>query len=265
LTNSAPLLAKGKIKPLPPVLVALCIQFLAFIISIVFQEISYAWFSFNTPLPLFYVCQGLIAATLTIAIGMAPWWRYIQLIFPLAILLTRSWDIPSYLYLLAFLFSTSLFWSTFRTQVPFYPSRSRTWDLVANRLPDHQNLKVMEIGSGLGDFSMRMAQRKPNFIISGIEIAPLPWCISYLRGKFKKSKAKFTMGDYQKINFADFDVIFAYLSPAAMPGLWDKVSKEMHPSSLLISHEFDIPDVKPSEILGQSSQGPVSYLYQIIL
>ena len=73
------------------------------------------------------------------------------------------------------------------------------------------------------------------------------------------------MGDYQKINFADFDVIFAYLSPAAMPGLWDKVSKEMHPSSLLISHEFDIPDVKPSEILGQSSQGPVSYLYQIIL
>jgi predicted O-methyltransferase YrrM len=51
-------------------------------------------------------------------------------------------------------------------------------------------------------------------------------------------------GDYGRLDFADYDVVFAYLSPAAMPALWSKARAEMRPGTLLLSYEFPIPGVQ---------------------
>ena len=216
-------------------------------------------------MPLFVVMlmQGLMAALYGACLGMASWWRWIHAFFPFAVWAMFSWHLPSEWYLLGFALSVSLYWTSFRTQVPFFPSRPVVWQQVAQLLPPNQALRLIDIGSGLGDMPMHIAKSSPSSQVEGIEIAPLPWLISVLRAKLRRSGVSFKLGDYRALNFAHYDVIFAYLSPAAMLALWDKAQLEMRSGSLLISLEFDIPGVQPSRCL-QSEQGsPALYVWEM--
>jgi hypothetical protein len=77
----------------------------------------------------------------------------------------------------------------------------------------------------------------------------LPWLVSYLRNLVHSARetgaanTRFSRANYETMNFSDFDVVFAYLSPAAMPALWIKASNEMRPGTMLISYEFPIVGV----------------------
>jgi cyclopropane fatty-acyl-phospholipid synthase-like methyltransferase len=144
-----------------------------------------------------------------------------------------------------FLFLLLLYWSTFRTQVPYYPSGRRVWEEVARQLPLDRPLRIVDIGSGLGGLVLDLARRRPDCDASGIELAPLPWLASRLRALATRSRARFLLGDYDKLNFGDFDVVFAYLSPAAMGSLWRKADAEMRPGSMLLSYEFVIAERAP--------------------
>lgn len=207
--------------------------------------------------------QALVAATFSYIVGMASWWRWIHLCFPLAAWFMFQWHIPNGLYLVGFIISLSLFWTTFRTQVPFFPSRPMVWQQVGKIIPQDKSIRLIDIGSGLGDMSMYMAKIRPDSQIEGIEIAPLPWVISYIRAKFRRSSAKFILGNYQALEFANYDVIFAYLSPAAMRMLWDKASQEMRPGSLLISLEFEIPGVTENIRIAGNQNRPDIYVWKI--
>ncbi len=224
-----------------------------------------AYFGVNLNISIFtlVLMQALTAATFSYVAGMASWWRWIHLCFPLAAWVMFQWHIPNAVYLVGFVISLSLFWTTFRTQVPFFPSRSVVWQQVANIIPQDSPVRLIDIGSGLGDMSMYMAKTRPDSQIEGIEIAPLPWIISFIRAKFRRSSATFILGNYQALDFASYDVIFAYLSPAAMRMLWDKASQEMRPGCLLISLEFEIPGVPESmRILGNKNT-PEIYVWKI--
>jgi hypothetical protein len=211
----------------------------------------------------FVMLQASTAALFSKLAGMAQWWRFIHFGFPIAIWSMLNLELSNTFYFIGFVVSLSLFWTTFRTQVPFFPSRPIVWQSIEKLIPLHKPLRLIDIGSGLGDMSMHMAKVRPDCQIEGIEIAPLPWLISVVRAKFKQSSAVFKIGDYQALNFADYDVIFAYLSPAAMVALWDKASKEMQPGSLLISLEFEIPNIKPAKIITNDGHCPTIYVWQI--
>ena len=193
--------------------------------------------------------QGAWAALLSWRAGLASWWRAIQLLFPPALLLARgaadALGLPPVAFLAVFLFLLLLYWSTFRTQVPYYPSGRRAWDAVAAQLPAGRPLRVIDIGSGLGGLVLDLAHRRPDCEVSGVELAPLPWLASWLRARAARSQANFLHGDYEALNFGNYDVVFAYLSPAAMSGLWAKAKAEMKPGSVLISYEFPIAGREP--------------------
>ena len=206
--------------------------------------------------------QSLVATVFSYVVRTDSWWRWIHFCFPIAAWVMFQWNIPNGLYLVGFIISLSLFWTTFRTQVPFFPSRPMVWQQVAKIIPQNSPVHLIDIGSGLGDMSLYMAKTRPDCRIEGIEIAPLPWMISYLRAKFFSSKATFTLGNYQSLDFANYDVIFAYLSPAVMATLWDKASQEMRSGTLLISLEFEIPGVKENmRIIGNESS-PTLYVWK---
>ncbi|ACT50043.1 class I SAM-dependent methyltransferase [Methylovorus glucosotrophus] len=198
------------------------------------------------PFWLLVLIQAVGAYVLARLWGMASWWRLIHLFFPLVVWLMVQLHLPNWVYLAGFLFSLMLFWTTFRTQVPFYPSFPAVWQQVLAWMPARQGLRMIDIGSGLGDMAMHIAKVRPDCQMLGIEVAPLPWLISHARGRWRRSSARFVLGDYHKLDFREFDVVFAYLSPAAMPALWQKASSEMRPGSLLISYEFEIPGVPPA-------------------
>jgi SAM-dependent methyltransferase len=193
--------------------------------------------------------QGVWAAALSWRAGLASWWRAIQFLFPPVLLLSReaadALALPPGAFLAIFLFLLLLYWSTFRTQVPYYPSGRRVWEEVARQLPADRPLRIVDIGSGLGGLVLDLARRRPDCEVSGIELAPLPWLASHLRALVTRSRARFLRGDYDKLDFGNYDAVFAYLSPAAMDNLWRKAQAEMRPGSVLLSYEFVITERAP--------------------
>lgn len=207
--------------------------------------------------------QGVIAAGLSWWRGLAPWWLLIELLFLPVLLLTLTLQWSPFIFLAAFLVLLCLYWSTFRTQVPYYPSRLSTWQAVAGLLPPEQKISFIDIGSGLGGLVLSLARQRPDSRFIGIEIAPLPWLVSSVRARLYGSTARFERGDYGRLDFADYDVVFAYLSPAAMPALWRKAKAEMRSGSLLLSYEFIIPEAAPDIVLSPDSSGVQLYGWRI--
>ncbi len=204
--------------------------------------------------------QGLLACLLTRLRKLAPWWLGIQLVFPLALMHASRVAIPSWVFLLAFLFLLALYWSTFRTQVPYYPSGKRVWHEVARLLPAGRPLLAIDIGSGLGGLVLELARQRPESHFVGIELAPLPWLLSRLRA-LAAANVRFVRGDYERLDLGDYDCVFAYLSPAAMSALWRKASAEMQPGSMLLSYEFLITEKKPDLTILPPGRGPALYVW----
>jgi SAM-dependent methyltransferase len=206
--------------------------------------------------------QGAWAALLASWLGLAIWWRAIELVFPSGVLLARGLDLPPGLFLVLFVLFLLVYWSTFRTQVPYYPSGRGARDAVADALPAGRPLAIVDVGSGLGGLVLDLARRRPDAQVDGIELAPLPWCVSRLRATLSGSRARFLRGDYETLNFGHYDVVFAYLSPAAMAGLWRKAESEMRPGSMLLSYEFDIPGRMPDRRIVTTNSKKILYLWQ---
>jgi SAM-dependent methyltransferase len=135
------------------------------------------------------------------------------------------------------------------------------WDAVERQLPRGRPLRVIDIGSGLGGLVLELARRRPESGISGIELAPLPWLASVLRARFARSRARFLRGDYEQLDFAAYDAVFAYLSPAAMSALWRKAAAEMRPGAMLMSYEFGIVEKAPDLCIAPQGGGPSLYIW----
>ncbi len=246
-----------------PALQALFFQILSFFIVLLIARSLGAILGITMHLLLIAFLQGLIAAGLSYWRRMASWWIAIQFFFPFVLLFGLFLQLPPSLFLFAFLIFFFLYWSTFRTQVPFYPSNRVTWDAVAELLPKNKSVRLIDIGSGLGGLVLNLSARRPDSHFLGIEIAPLPWLVSKLRAQLTKSRARFTRGDYGHLNFAEYDVVFAYLSPVAMPALWEKARTEMRPGTMLLSYEFSIPEVEPTLTVVPAVNKPKIYAWRM--
>lgn len=201
--------------------------------------------------------QGTLAALLSRWRRQAAWWPVLHFLFLPSALAALSLRLPPGVFLGVFLLMLALYWSTFRTQVPFYASGAAVWGAVEAALPQ-QPLRMMDVGSGLGGLVVHLAARRPDSRFEGIELAPLPWLLSRLR-QAAGARCRFLRGDYHRLDFGAYDVVFAYLSPAAMPALWSKARAEMRSGTLLLSHEFGIPGIAPQIARPTRPGGPVLY------
>jgi len=229
-----------KFRPRSPAVVALLIQFAS--LSIITLFLVGLWQTAHVKLTLnqAILSQAVLTLFMTRWFNLAWWWCLIQPLFPFAIVLALWMSLPSYFYLALFLFLLVFYWSTYRTQVPYYPSTQNAWLVVEKLLPQDRAISFVDIGSGLGGLVIYLGNKRPESKFIGVEIAPMPWLFSYLRKGGKARNTQFLRSNYERMDFSEFDVIFAYLSPAAMSGLWKKAKEEMKAGSLLISYEFPI-------------------------
>ncbi|EKU82348.1 class I SAM-dependent methyltransferase [Massilia timonae] len=243
-----------------PAVRALLIQVAAFPLTL---AIVYLLASSGLILSYWHVAlvQGVLAALLSWWRGLASWWRAIQFGFPLALPGASALELPPVAFLAVFLLLLLLYWSTYRTQVPYYPSGRKVWAAVAAALPQDRPVRVIDIGSGIGGLVLDLQRRRPESRFEGIELAPLPWLASHLRALATRSRARFIRGDYERLDLGDYDAVFAYLSPAAMSALWHKAAREMRPGSTLFSYEFVIEDRPPSRVIHPATDGPALYMW----
>jgi hypothetical protein len=256
-------IALKRIKPLlcAPIVLVLALQFVSFLVVLICAYTITALTNFHLPLVMAVLLQGAFAAALSSWRGLAIWWLLIQFFFPGAVIATQFLQLPPSLFLAAFIVLVTLYWTTFRTQVPFFPSGPATWKAVADMLPQGRVIQFVDVGSGMGGLVTHLARCRPDSRFTGIEVAPLPWLVSFLRALVTHNcgHSRFIRGDYAQLSFGHYDVVFAYLSPAAMSALWRQARAEMSPGTLLISYEFPIPGVQSHVVSTPDARGAVLY------
>ena len=234
---------------LPVSLQSLVIQCVALLLAALLLFLIQIPFSYQPVLWQAVVLQGGIAALFSRLWRQPVWWQVLHALFLPAILLARQANLPAGVYLAAFLLLVVFYWSTFRTRVPLYLSDHKAWQAVASLLPEARAFGFIDLGSGLGGLLFHLESRFPQGRFSGTEIAPAPWLISRLRTWLKHSQVHFMRHDYAVLDLADFDVVFAFLSPAAMPALWQQAQAQMRSGSLFISLSFAVDTRQPDHVV----------------
>lgn len=209
---------------------------------------------------IFFIClHAVFSALISFLFSFEWWWGVIHFLFPFAIYSSLKINLSPNVYLIALIVFSLVYWSIYKTRVPYYPSKASLIPHLLKYFPENKNCKFIDIGSGLGGLLMRLEKNKPTSTFFGVEIAPIPWLISYIRGLFRHSQVKFKFGNLENTDLSEFDIVFCYLSPAAMPKIWEKVQREMKKGAILFSYEFIIPDVKPDISIKISDDN--SFLY----
>ncbi|MHB1188043.1 class I SAM-dependent methyltransferase [Thiobacillus sp.] len=234
---------------LPVSLQSLIIQCIALLLTGLLTPLLQTAFSFQPTLWHLAFVQGGLAAAFSLAWRQPAWWPPLHVSFSPAILLTQQLNVPAWVFLAAFLLLVLFYWSSFRTRVPLYLSGRKAWQAVTALLPETQPFSFIDLGSGLGDVPFHLESHFPNGRFYGTEIAPAPWLISRVRAWLKHSRVIFMRRDYAALDLAGFDVVFAFLSPAAMPGLWQQAQAQMRSGSLFISLSFAVDVRQPDQVV----------------
>jgi len=194
--------------------------------------------------------QGTLAAVLAARWGLGRGWLLFQWFLPFALAWQLGHTIPAWIYPLIVITLLLVFGGGLRTRVPLYNSSRAAWQALLELLPPGENLRLVDLGAGLGGPLAFLARHRPGMAFVGIEGSPLVWFIAWLRTSPLRSNCRLELGDFWKISLSGFQVVYAFLSPVPMPELWAKARREMKPGSLLISNTFRIPGVVPErEIL----------------
>jgi hypothetical protein len=56
-------------------------------------------------------------------------------------------------------------------------------------------------------------------------------------------------GRFLRHSLADYDLVYAFLSPVPMTEVWHKASTELRPGALLVSNSFPIEGVEPEQVI----------------
>lgn len=249
------------VKPRMPLLRALAAQIAAGAVVFGAAFGLAAGTGLRPPLMALLALQGIGAAFLGVRFGLAKWWIPIQLVLPPALAAAWLWKVPEWIFLALFVLLVLVFWNSARGGVPLYLSNPRTRAALAELLPEQQEagrtggptgtqieFKFADLGCGLGGPVLDLARRRPEGQFTGIESAPLPFVLAWLRLRFAGlANVTLMFGDYRSHGLGEYDVVYAFLSPVPMPDLFDKAKHEMKSGALLISNTFDVPGHQADE------------------
>jgi hypothetical protein len=232
-----------------PSLVALFSQIAALLITLMLIAPVLASFEVEIPFIAGTLVQGSIAAFLGSRLGLASWWLPINLLFFTALVLTLSFGIAPSWFLVAFILLFLVYWSVFRSQVPLYLSSRKAWEAVDGLLPSKAGVRFLDLGAGLGGMLSYLDAQHPDGNFSGMEIAPLPFILGWVRKIATGGNYSLQWGDFWPHSLVDQDVVYAYLSPVPMARLWRKVCEEMPSGSRFISNTFPVLGIEPESVV----------------
>jgi hypothetical protein len=149
------------------------------------------------------------------------------------------------------------------SRVPLYLSSREAARALAGLLADRPAGKFIDLGAGTGGVVCALAAMREDLDISGVENSPLPWGIGFLRAACSRN-CRWIFGSLWEVPLAEYDVAYAFLSPAPMRRLWLKVKDEMRSGSLFVSNSFSVPDIEATtEIDVDDARGTRLYCYRL--
>lgn len=186
-------------------------------------------------------------------------WQVLNALFPSALFISTSSEIPPLIYFGILLFFATVHLPALWTRIPYYPTPRETYDLILKELPENGTFTFIDIGCGVGDLLAYLARERPNGNFIGVEVALFPYLASKVKSLRHKNMAV-SFKSFWRLHFQDYDYIYAFLSPAPMINLWNKVKEEKRPEAIFFSNSFEAPS-SCVRTLGFDGKGTRVYIY----
>lgn len=163
------------------------------------------------------------------------------------------------LFIFAAFFLVQFYNILFRGFAPFVSTHPSIISRITLDAEELQGKKIYELGCGSAKFLSALEQKFPEATLVGIEYSFLPWLIARCRLAAAGSKIKLVKKNIFKINLADADLIYCYLSIKTMKELALKFKQECKPGTQIISYIFSLPDLLPTKTIELEDNTRVHY------
>lgn len=135
-------------------------------------------------------------------------------------------------------------------KVPLFLTNPRTKRAIADLVPLGEGRKVIDLGCGLGGVVAAIARARPDAEVLGVETAPLSYVLAAVRvALFGPRNARIEFRSIWNTDVSEADMVYAFLSPAPMTRLNDKLRAEMKQGALFVSNSFAVPGREPDEVV----------------
>lgn len=191
--------------------------------------------------------QGVCAVLASWRLGEPAWRLPIHAVFMPSAVLVHGMDLPVWLWPVGLVLLLLVFWRTDRSQVPLFLSNRKCGDAVLELLPATP-CRALDLGCGDGALLRQLARARPHCRFVGIEHAPLPWFWAWLSAR-GQGNLEIRLGDFWNHSLEGYALVYAFLSPAAMPQLAVKADNEMTPRARLVSNSFPLPDRRAEAVI----------------
>lgn len=187
------------------------------------------------------VIAGAFAALMGFITKLPLWWLPINLVFPVAIYSTLAADLPSWIFLAGFVILALFYWNSAGDRVPLYLSNTTTWNALSSLVSDRPG-PFIDMGCGFAGPLFFLANSYPDRQFVGVESAPFPYLVARLRKLISPlNNVDIVYKDLWQTDLSCYQTVYAFLSPAPMQKLFEKVIQEMPSDSLFISNSFTVP------------------------
>ncbi len=101
-------------------------------------------------------------------------------------------------------------------------------------------------------------------VFIGIEVGPLRWFVADAKKIFSSRKNLSALyRDMWHYPLTDIDIVYTFLSPTALPRIWQKVSAELRPSSTFMTLVFPVPTQSDKTIAVKDETASELYIHRI--
>lgn len=186
---------------------------------------------------------------------LGPAWLTLGTIATPMLVAVPIFQVPAWVFPIAVLVLAGFYVNGVTEKVPLYLSNSRTQQVISDFAPVTKGATFIDLGCGLGGVVAAVAKARPEAHVLGVETAPLSFAISWLRiTLFGLTNAEVRFQSIWATDVSDADLVYAFLSPAPMTRLNEKLTAEMKPGSVFVSNSFAVPGREPDEIVAVDDQ-----------
>lgn len=137
-----------------------------------------------------------------------------------------------------------------KTGVPTFPTMPAMQEKIIALLradmaarPHIRPYTIIDLGSGSGQMTQRIARALPEARIIGIEISFVPWLRSYVRQKFfGPTNVVYKRLDFWPYDSSEADAVITYLLASIIDRVGTKLRRELKPGTLILANTFPLGD-----------------------
>lgn len=156
---------------------------------------------------------------------------------------------------------TSAFLAFLITEVPFVRSPAADLVPVLKKYGITEKDYLIDLGSGDGRILFH-AEKEIGLQVAGWELGGWTYWLSRYKTWRLKSRAQFYCRDFFKDDLSRASVVYAFLYPKFMQGLWEKLTRECRPGTLVITRGFYMPNATIIEEIGNNDLDHL-FIYRI--